>query len=572
MSGESTQFSLNLLGPFRLGGPDGRRIDISSRKGVALVAMLATANGGEHSRAWLQEKLWGSRERGQAQDSLRQELSALKTCLNAGPWPLLIIQRTQVGLDLSRLRIDVRELGGKAGRGTGEFLEGLDLPGEEGFEDWLREMRAQLSSGAAPAIGGRAAAVAEPAARPSIAVLRFEMSSTAQEEVYLAEGLAEEIIVGLSKSRLLSVTSRHSSLTFDPKGHDAREICDRLGVEYLVQGHIRRVGEVIRVSTVLVRGAEDKTVWSARYDGPIDDLYAVQDRITAAIIGTVEPALLGYEEALSLRSAPPNPRHWVLFLRGRWHFWRATLPDWAQARSLLSQANALDPNDVPTLSLLALCNLGEVWGGAAQDPAANIAEAHRLSLRAVALDDADAYAHNILGTVLAFMDRFDQAEAEQHRALELNPYLAAALGELGRLMVFTGRLDEAVAYSDRAIAGSPNDPHLFLWFRTKALASFAAGRYEEAAKHAADACVRSPHQFFLHYMLAACCSAAGAPERARIAIQEGWRLQPHYTEAMIRLACPFSSAEPLDRYLEALRRAGWDETPRDVVSPAHANA
>jgi Flp pilus assembly protein TadD len=208
--------------------------------------------------------------------------------------------------------------------------------------------------------------------------------------------------------------------------------------------------------------------------------------------------------------------------------------------------------------MLALCNLGELWAGVAPNPAAAIAEAHRLGLKAVSLDNADAQAHNVLGTVLSMLGRFDQAVAEQRRALELNPYLAAAAGELGRLYVFAGRMDDAIAYSDRAIAASPNDPHAFVWFRNKALARFIVDEYADAARHAADACARSPHQFFLHYLLAACYAAAEEPERARIAIAEGRRLQPNYTLQMLRIAYPFENRAHFEKYAEALRQAGWD--------------
>jgi TolB-like protein/Flp pilus assembly protein TadD len=586
MAGTTGPFTLRLLGAFRLRAPDGERIEIASKKGSALIAMLAMASEGERTRGWLQEKLWGARQHAQARSSLRRELSDLRKQLNTGAEPLLITEHDRVLLDLRQINVDARAViysgveGAELGSLSYDFLEGLDIAGEDGFEEWLREQRGMLKARAPGEANGRRETLSIPPAapiaeagetlvpppdearttgeRPMVAVLRFDHPTNADEEVYLADGIAEEIISGLAKSRMLSVTSRHTSMSFDAAGLDMRGICARLGVGYVVQGHVRRLGRAIRVSVALVSGAEDKTIWSARYDGPLDDLFAVQDQITTSIIGTLEPALLDHEELQSFHSAIRNPRHWNLFMRGRWHFWRATLGDWAKARDFLTRALALEPEDVPTLSMLALCNLGELWAGVAPNAAASIAEAHRLSLKAVSLDNADAQAHNVLGTVLSLLGRFDQAVAEQRRALELNPYLAAAAGELGRLYVFAGRMDEAIACSDRAIAASPNDPHVFLWFRNKALARFIAGHYEEAARHAADACARSPHQFFLHYLLAACHAAAGEPARAKTAIAEGRRLHPRYTLDMLRIAYPFDTPGHFERYAEALRQAGWD--------------
>jgi TolB-like protein/DNA-binding SARP family transcriptional activator/Tfp pilus assembly protein PilF len=394
--------------------------------------------------------------------------------------------------------------------------------------------------------------------RPTIAVLQFGHPSGGEEQAYFSEGMAEELIAGLARSRLLAVTARQSSLTYDPKGADARRICADLGVEYIVQGHVRRLGNVVRVSVELVSGLEDRTVWSARYDRPLDDLFAVQDEITAAIIGTLEPALLGHEETHSLQGGTRNPRHWDLFIRGRWHFWRSRFGEGPEAVDYLRQAMALEPNHVPTLSLVALSYLAPVWAGMAKDPAGSIGKAHGLALKAVSLDGSDAFAHYTLGTVLSLMGRIDHAMAEQRRALELNPYLASSAGELGRLFVFDGRLDEAITYSDRAIAASPNDPHVFLWYRNKAIACFIAERFSEAAGHAADACARGPHHFFLYYLMAACHSAAGDLAQARIALSEGRRLLPRYSLETLKIGHPFTHQEHLERFVDALKGAGWE--------------
>ena len=135
---EQSRYSLNLMGSFRLIGPDGERIDVASRKGMAMIAMLALADDGERTRGWLQEKLWGQRDRPQAQGSLRRELTLLREHLNIAERPALICERQWVRLDLAQFDIDALTR-----RGAGEFLEGFDLAGEEGFEDWLREQRSR---------------------------------------------------------------------------------------------------------------------------------------------------------------------------------------------------------------------------------------------------------------------------------------------------------------------------------------------------------------------------------------------------------------------------------------------
>ena len=164
------------------------------------------------------------------------------------------------------------------------------------------------------------------------------------------------------------------------------------------------------------------------------------------------------------------------------------------------------------------------------------------------------------------MNRLPEAKAEQRRALELNPYLAAASGEMGRLLAFEGEAKEAIAYSERAIAATPNDPQTWLWYRSKAIARFVDGDYEAAARDAADACARKPERFSLRYLLAACYSAAGLMPQARQALADGDRLareqhgggeRPAYSLEALKTGHPFVRPQDLDRLVKALSGAGW---------------
>ena len=142
------RYRLRLLGAFQLVAPNGERLDVTSKKAIALLALLASANSGERWRAWIQDKLWGSRELRQAQSSLRLELHRLRKLTAGTPFPLVEATSRTVRLNLSMIDIDIRNEEIVA-RSTGEFLEGIDIAGEESFEEWLREMRnniADLSS------------------------------------------------------------------------------------------------------------------------------------------------------------------------------------------------------------------------------------------------------------------------------------------------------------------------------------------------------------------------------------------------------------------------------------------
>ncbi len=548
---------------------------LTSKRGMALVAMLAMSLGGERSRGWLQEKLWSARQDAQARGSLRRELSELRKALNRDGAEVLITERDRVRLDLSGVAVDAlaaeeaADQGHGAGRSADDFLEGLRIAGEDGFEDWRRErrlaLRTRLRSGYArePAASvpnvasgpGRAHQIAS-RHRPVVAVVPFDTARSLPEEETFAISIARELATALARSRLLMVRSTGAAIPTDRTA--IAQLCAQLGADYLVQGHIRSEENQMTILVTLGCAHEDRAVWSTRHAQTAGENGPARERLIAAVAGQIEPALLDHEATRSHSQGRGAGDHWSLFLQGRWRFWRAKAEDFESALELLRAAQGMDPEDVPTLTLIALCHLGQVWTGIVRDPRVHIAQAHEVATRAVMLDQADAYAHSVLGVVLSMMGRLDQALAEQRLALDLNPYLPAAAGEMGRLSLYKGQIEEAISWSDAAIAEGPNDPHAFLWFRTKALARFITAHYDEAAAHAADACARSPHQFFLHYMLAACRAAAGDLDEARTALTEGRRLLPQYTFEMMKLGLPISEAEVIERYARALRRVGWN--------------
>lgn len=414
---------------------------------------------------------------------------------------------------------------------------------------------------AALATPGTVAAALRPAAqaaatRPTIAVLMFRHPPGNDDQTYFAEGMADDIIAGLARSRMMRVMSRQSSLAYAAEGVATARICADLKVRYLVQGQIRRLGTTMRVTVDLIDGEHDQQIWSGRYDRPLVELFSVQDAITMAIVATIEPALLGREQQIAMRGTH-GLQHWDLLMRGRYHFWRSSLDDLAKATVLLEQALVLAPNDAPTLALLAMTELGEVWAGVRRDVPEMLRRAYDYSARAVAADPRDSAAHHALGIVLSFMSQTEQASAEQRLALELNPTNAQARGELGRLLAFGGHAAEAIANLDEAIALSPTDMHDWLWHRSKAIACFVDGRPEQAVVHALDACARRPDYFFLHFLVAACQAAAGNLAAARAACAQGLAIHARYSLRALTVGHPFARPEDLEKFAAALRAAGW---------------
>jgi adenylate cyclase len=394
--------------------------------------------------------------------------------------------------------------------------------------------------------------------RPTVAVLPFDHPADDREQTYLAEGIAEDVIAALSRFKWLFVLSRHSSFNYRKSSADLAQIKADLGVSYIVHGRLMCIDGQLRLAVALTDCSAGDTIWSRRFDGAIANIFAIQDEITATIVGALEPALLRREEEGAAHPSPRSLKHWDLFIRGRWHFWQLTYGHVAKAQEILTQALALKPDDAPTLSLLATTHFTRLWSGWSQDPDAELVQGRRLAMRAVRLDGDDAFAHYTFGIALTLTGSLDRAMAEQKRALELNPNFAGAMAEMGRYHAFSGAYDEAIDCLDRAIQASPGDAHFFLWFRDKAIAAFTSSRFDEAVAFANEATARRPDIFFNHHLLAASWAACGSLDKAKASFAEAQRILPTYSMQTLKFGHPFARPEDLARYVDALRQCGWD--------------
>lgn len=452
-------------------------------------------------------------------------------------WPGLVVEENNLQVHISTLR---KHLGADAI---------ATIPGR-GYRFTARIVRrGDATEPLAPAAEQMLAA-------RSIAVLPFANLGGDPEQEYFSDGLAEDITTKLTRSPWLHVIARNSAFAFRGREVDLAQAGRALGARYLATGTVRRSGTTLRVSAELVDARRRETLWARQYDRPLADLFAIQNDISTQIVSAIEPVYLRREEALSTELAAPPVAYWELLMRARWHFWRSTREHIERARECLAQALAKKPDDPSSLALLAFCHMTRVWAGWSEKPREEIVEANRLALRAVRQDDTDSFAHFTLGTALSFTGNLPQAIAEQEYALSLYPQFAAAAGELGRLLAFSGRTEEAVEYVLQAIDASPHDPHLSLWVRTRALACFIEGRHDEAVRHAQEAAAKRPDWFFHYYLLAACQSAAGQPDAARLSLQ---RAQAHgpYSLGALQAGHPFADPALLQRFTGCLRAAGW---------------
>src|SRR5215469_7868494 len=293
--------------------------------------------------------------------------------------------------------------------------------------------------------------------RPAIAVLPFDNMSGEAEQEYFSDGISEDIITALSKLRWFFVIARNSSFTYKGKAVHMKQIADELGVGYVVEGSVRKSGDRVRITAQLNDVATGSHIWAERYDRDIADVFAVQDEITDAIVGAIEPQLYVAENFHAQRKPPDSMDAWDLVMRGLSHYWRLTRQDNVVAQALLEKATAIDPNYGQALGVLAASYTFSAHMGW-EDMASTVPIAKRAALAAIQVDSEDPWAHHALGCVHLFTRHFEDSLAEFELALQLNPNFSLAQGYYGLALSYCGRWQEAEAAAARALRLSPRDP------------------------------------------------------------------------------------------------------------------
>ncbi len=395
--------------------------------------------------------------------------------------------------------------------------------------------------------------------KPSIAVLPFENMSGDPEQEYFADGVAEDIITGLSRFRWFFVIARNSTFTYKGRAVDVKQVAQELGVQYVLEGSVRKAGDRVRITAQLVEATTGRHVWADRYDRELHDIFALQDEITEAITSAVAPEFVSAEARRTERKAPESFDAWDYTMRGNWHLWRINREDIAEARELFHKAIKRDPNSAVAYSGLAAAYNMEMYHGWAESRGDAASEASRAAEKAVALDDRDAWAHAVLGFVRLWAHQQDDAIKAARRAIDLNPNLASAEGMLSLISGWSGAYDETMLHADKAERLSPRDPERAWWSLGRATAEFVVGRYDEAVRWAKSAIEVAPSLPSGWRMLAASYAYLDRLDEARAAVEQLRRLAPQMTIEISRATVPAERSDYLEKYLQGLREAGLPE-------------
>ncbi|MEO8316727.1 MAG: winged helix-turn-helix domain-containing tetratricopeptide repeat protein [Bradyrhizobium sp.] len=393
--------------------------------------------------------------------------------------------------------------------------------------------------------------------RPAIAVLPFDNMSGDQEQEYFSDGISEDIITALSKSRWFFVIARNSSFTYKGKAVHMTRVATELGVRYVVEGSVRKNGDRVRITAQLNDTATGSHIWAEHYDRDLTDVFAVQDEITDAIVTAIEPQIYAAENFRSRRKPPNSVDAWDLVMRALSHHWRVTRTDSAAARALLERAIAIDPDYGQALSLFATNHMFGVHLGWT-DIATSAPVAERAALAAIAADSEDAWAHTALGSVYFSTRRLDDSLAEFELALQLNPNFSMAQGYYALALSYSGRWQDAYAATQRAIRQSPRDPSLAIYYGVAAYAQFVGKNYCKAITLARDATRQRGDLAGADRVLTVAAGMAGQIDVAKAALAELRRTQPNISLAWISTQLPWKLDADREQYLEGFRRAGLE--------------
>jgi TolB-like protein/class 3 adenylate cyclase len=350
--------------------------------------------------------------------------------------------------------------------------------------------------------------------KPSIAVLPFANMSGDPEQEYFADGMVEEIITALSRIRWLFVIARNSTFTYKGQAVDVKQVGRELGVRYVLEGSVRKGGDRVRITAQLIDSIDGMHLWADRFDGSLEDIFELQDKIAVSVAGVIEPALQAAETERTTRRPPADLTAYDLYLRA-YAVVMASAAHFPEAVRLIEQAIERDPHYGPALAWAAICHYRCVVDGRSEDSEADGRKAVDFARRALTSAADDPHAIVNAATVLAFFgEDIGSMIALVDRALTLNPSYARGWYIAGTLRIWAGEPEAGIQRIETALRLSPRTR---IGWATYMLASgyFFARRFDEAAPKLLLAIQEDPSYPLPYRLLAACYAHMGRLADAR---------------------------------------------------------
>ena len=394
--------------------------------------------------------------------------------------------------------------------------------------------------------------------KPSVAVLPFVAHSRDEAHELFADGLTEEVIIGLSRLRALFVIARNSSFSYKNKPQDTGAISRDLGVRYLVVGGVRFARERVRVSAQLVDSTTGRETWSDTIDRRMRDTLVVQEDLARSVVSSVHTQVLLNEGEISEQKSRARQRVSDLLNRA----WRSTA-EWtpeglSSAQSLATEALEKDPHNPRAHMIMALAHYGQAYLGYVDQWQEHCETGRAAAREAVRLAPNDEYAHWILACCSFCLREHEQAANHARRAVEISPNFSWAHGTMGTALAWSGRGEDAIRWTETALRYNPRDSTVYFRYLVMSLSHFGLERYESALEYASRVVNCKPDWDLGHGFKAASLVLLGRRNRASQAVRDALvfvsRPSPRRLENL-----PFSMDRMRGRFVRALLDAGFVE-------------
>jgi TolB-like protein len=396
--------------------------------------------------------------------------------------------------------------------------------------------------------------------KPSLAVLPFQNMTGDAEQEYFVDGMVEEITTAISRLPWLFVIARNSSFTYKGKAVDVKQVARELGVRYVLEGSVRKSSQRVRITGQLIDAITGNHIWADRFDGALDDIFDLQDRVASSVVGAIEPRLRLSEIERAARKPTGSLDAYDFYLRALAQFYRWTEEGLGEAVALLRQALAIDPSYASAAALVGWCRVmqrSQGWGALSDADAAEGVRLARQALEA-ARDDADAMSQAAY-TLFIFAGETAMSMAVLDRALARNPNAAEAWMISGFIHALRNQPEEAIQAFDRALRLSPFDPLGYLIAAALGSAHLAARRFEEATKWADRALHHQPRVAAAMRVKVCANAHLGRLDEAHAELARLLAIDPRLTIARVRALGVTYAPEYLELYVAGLRLAGLPE-------------
>ena len=387
--------------------------------------------------------------------------------------------------------------------------------------------------------------------KPGIAVLPFVNMSGDSEQEFFADGITEDILTELSRFRELFVISRNSAFVYKGKPINAQKVAKELGVQYVVEGSVRKAGNRVRITVQLIDAETDRHLWAERYDRELADIFAIQDELTSSIVSILPGRVAAAAQDRVQRKPPENLAAYECVLTGKRLHHRSARPDNEEALRILERAIALDPGYAHAHAWKA-CVLGQsfVYGWCA-DAEATVRTVIEEATLALSLDENDSDVHRILAAVnLSLHREHDKALYHQERALALNPNDDLIVVQQGEVLTWIGQAEQGIEWIQKAMRLNPYHPERF--WNHLGRAYFVARRYGEAVK-AFQRITRADYSHLA--FLAACYAQLGDAAAAKAAAQDVLQRAPDFSIKRFIAMQHYKQESDRDHHRAALLKA-----------------